>query len=685
MEKPIPVEPERIRTFGLFGHSGCGKTTLGEAIVYLCKENTRLGRVDDGTSILDYDPDEMERKLTITLSVASGGFKGYRLNLVDTPGYYDFMGDVYSGLRAVDSGVVVVDATTGVEFGTELVFNALKGKARLVFVNKLGKEHADFSKVLEELRQGFKERFWVVEQPLGTAESFKGVMALYEGKAFVYEEGVRKEVEPPPESSEWLKRFQDETIELAADLDEVIMERYIEGGTISREEVDRAIRAGILRGEITPVLLGDAYTLVGVDCLLDFIIRYLPSPLELRFDLESGEVKPGPQEPLIGVVFKTISEPHLGDLFYTRVLSGVFKPGISVHNPITNEEERINQLYRIKGEERYEVKELVTGELGALVKLRSTRTGHTIVQSGLNLRFEPIPFPAPSISMAIVPKTRGDEERVSAALARLHEEDPTFCYEYATELQQQLIHGLGELHLSVVLERLRRKFGVEVELERPRIPYRETVAASGSAQGKYKKQTGGRGQYGDVWLRLEPLPRGQGFEFKDEIFGGAIPAKYIPAVEKGVEEAMSQGVLAGYRVVDLRATVYDGSFHPVDSSDIAFKIAAQLAFRAAAEKAGVVLLEPITELTVTIPEAYMGDVVGDLNARRGRILGIAGEGGLKEIKALVPQAELFKYSTTLRSITQGRGYFTLKFHGYEEVPKELSVRIIEEAKASKRG
>lgn len=683
MEKSIPVEPERIRTFGLFGHSGCGKTTLGEAIIYLCKENTRVGRVDDGTSILDYDPDEMERRLTITLSVASGVFKGYRLNLVDTPGYYDFMGDVYSGLRAVDSGVVVVDATTGVEFGTELVFNALKSRPRLVFVNKLGKEHADFSKALEGLRQGFKGRFWVVEQPLGTARSFKGLMALYEGKAFVYEDGVRKEIELPSESSNWLKGFQDETIELAADLDEAIMERYLEGAAISQEEVDRAIRAGILRGEITPVLLGDAYSLAGVDCLLDFIIRYLPSPLELRLDLESGELKPGPQEPLIGIVFKTISEPHLGDLFYTRVLSGVFKPGISVYNLSANGEERINQLYRIKGKERYEVKELVTGELGALVKLRSTRTGHTLVQPGVTPRFEPIQFPAPSISMAIVPKTRGDEEKVSAALARLHDEDPTFCYRYDTELHQQLIHGLGELHLSVILERLRRKFGVAVELERPRIPYRETVVGPGSAQGKYKKQTGGHGQYGDVWLRLEPLPRGQGYEFKNEIFGGAIPAKYIPSVEKGVGEAMAQGVLAGYPVVDLRATVHDGSFHPVDSSDIAFKIAAQLAFRAAAEKAGVVLLEPIAELTITVPEEYMGDVIGDLNARRGRILGMSGEAGLKEIKALVPQAELFRYSTTLRSITQGRGYFTLKLHGYEEVPREISSRVVEAA--AKRG
>ncbi|MEO0070432.1 MAG: elongation factor G [candidate division WOR-3 bacterium] len=464
------------------------------------------------------------------------------------------------------------------------------------------------------------------------------------------------------------------------------MNKYLEGITITAGELKSSLKRGILTGSICPVLLGDAYTLIGVETLLNFIIDYLPSPLDLG-DIIVGEkkIKRAPDAPLVSYIFKTVSEPHLGELLYVRVLSGKIAAGTTVLNANQEREEKINQIYLIKGKEREENKSLETGSIGGLVKLKLTRTGDTLTSPDQALALPKMAFPEPSISMAIVPKTKGDEERVSNGLSKLHEEDPTFSFHYDPELKQLLISGIGESHLEVILSRLKRKFTVEVELHKPRIPYRETFTKKSEAQGKYKKQTGGRGQYGDVWLRIEPLPRGTGFQFKDEIFGGAVPSKYFPSVEKGVVEAMAEGILAGYQVTDISVTLYDGSFHPVDSSDIAFKIAGSMAFKNCAEKGGMVLLEPISEVEVVVPEAFMGDVMGDLNSRRGKILGMDAEGRLQRIKALVPQAEMYKYSTSLRSMTQGRGFFTMKFHHYEEVPREIATKIIEEAKKAKTG
>ncbi len=680
--------PDKIRNIGFFGHSGCGKTTLADTLIFLLGTNPRLGRVDEGTSFFDYDEDEIARKISINLACAFGEYKDFYFNLIDTPGYADFLGEVLSGIRACDSACVVIDATSGIEVGTEICLRylAAEEKPTFFFINKLKKPHSDFFKVLEELVKMLGTKAFPLFLPIGKEVNFKGVVSLLEEKGYIYEGGKREEVsiaECGIEPGE-VAKYKEKIIEALCDIDENIMNKYLEGGEITKEEIITGLKVGIERREILPILAGDAYDNIGVDLVLDFAIQFLPSPIAVGIRTTDKKIPVLPDGPPLLFIFKTVSELHIGDLNYCKVLAGKVESGTSLINMRTGREEKINQIYYIKGKEREEVGILRTGEIGALVKLKETKTSDTLSAPNLNIKLPPINFPEPSISIAIVPKTRGDEEKVSNGLHRLHDEDPTFNFYYAAELKQQIISGLGELHLDIILGRLKRKFDVVVETQRPKIPYRETITKTSSAQGKYKKQTGGRGQYGDVWLRIEPLPRGKGFEFENAIYGGAIPAKYIPSIEKGAKEAIEQGFLANYPMVDLKVTVFDGSFHPVDSSDIAFKIAAVLSFRNACEKAGVILLEPIMEMTVTCPEQFLGDTVGDLNARRARILGIEREGALQVIKAYCPLAELYKYSTTLRSITQGRGYFTMKFAFYEEVPKEISAKIIEEAKKEKK-
>ncbi|MEO0053423.1 MAG: elongation factor G, partial [candidate division WOR-3 bacterium] len=561
---------------------------------------------------------------------------------------------------------------------------------RIVFINKLTKENTKFAVVAEEVRKVFGTKVTPVYLPVGSEAGLKGAVDLLNDKAYVYENGTRKEVPVPAELKDEIAAWKEKLIEAAAEVDETLMEKFLEGQEITPDEMRQAVRKGIKAGTVYPLLGGDALTQVGVDLILELAVDVLPSPAEMPpvkgKAPATGEeilVSPDPDGPVCALVFKTISEAHIGDMHYVRIFRGKLESGMVVINGTTQREEKINQIYIVKGKERSEINRLTTGMIGALVKLKETHTGDTLADKKEPVRLAPIEFPKPSISVAIVPQSKGDEERVSNGLARLHEEDPTFSYEYNAELGQQLINGMGELHLDVIVGRLKRRFDVNVELVKPRIPYRETITKKAEAQGKHKKQTGGRGQYGDVWLRIEPLPRGTGFQFVDEIYGGAIPGKFIPSVEKGVVEAMEKGVLAGYRMMDIKATVYDGSYHEVDSSDIAFKIAAGLAFKNACEKAGVVLLEPIMNVEITVPDRFTGDVMGDLNARRGRIMGMEAQGGLQVIKAQVPLAEMYKYSNSLRSMTQGRGYFTMEFDHYEEVPREIAQKIIEEAKRAK--
>ncbi|HDR00018.1 MAG TPA: elongation factor G, partial [candidate division WOR-3 bacterium] len=586
----------------------------------------------------------------------------------------------------------VVDASSGVEVGTEMAWRRFDetGCPRVVFVNKLRRENTSFETTVEEVRKALGTSVTPLYLPIGREAGFTGVVDLLEGRAWQYEDGSRKELPVPADMADAVAAARERLIEAAADADEKLMEKFLEGADISTDEMKAGVRNGIRAGVVHPLVCGDALAQVGTDLLLELAVDVLPGPTELP-PVEGR--KPGSDEavaverladgPTCALVFKTVSESHVGEMSYVRVLSGRIETGMTLLNARTGREEKLNQLYVVKGRERAETSRLVTGMAGALVKLKETGTGDTLCDKRRPIVLPPLDFPRPSISVAIVPHSKGDEERVSTGLNRLHQEDPTFSFAFNPELGQQLINGMGELHLDVIVGRLKRRFEVTVDLIKPRIPYRETITRKAEAQGRHKKQTGGRGQFGDCYLRLEPLSRGSGFEFADEIKGGAIPGKFVPSVEKGVREILDKGVLAGYRMVDLKATVYDGSFHPVDSSDIAFKMAAMIAFKACCEKAGAILLEPIVNVEITAPDRYTGDIMGDLNSKRGRIMGMESQGSLQVIKAQVPQAEMYKYSNVLRSMTQGRGFFTTEFSHYEELPREQTAKVVEEAKAQR--
>ena len=546
---------DKIRSVGFFGHGGCGKTTLCDTLLYLLKQNSRIGRVDEGNSLLDYDEDEINRKISINLALGYGEHRDTLLNIVDTPGYADFVGDVYSGVRAVDSAVVVVDASSGVEVGTEMVWKQIEKQnlPRIILLTKLQREHTDFFRSLDEVQKKFGMKTVALGLPIGSEQGFNGVVDLLSGKAFSYENAQPKEIPVPADMADMVAKHRGKLIEAAADADENLMNKFLEGGSITQEEALPARRAGIREGRIYPVLPADGYSGVGVANLLDFIVDVMPASDqmgELRVtDLKTKQEKVLPrtaQGPTSAFVFKTVSESHIGDINYIRVLSGVLKAGDVVMNSRTEREEKVNQIYLVKGKERTEVGKLIAGQIGGLVKLKTTRTSDTLSDLKQPTAMPPIAFPEPLVSVAIVPKAKGDEEKVSLGLSRLHEEDPTFKYLYDGEGRQQLVYGLGELHLNVIVARLLRKFTVAVDMVKPRIHYRETVTRKAEAQGKHKKQTGGRGQYGDCWLRLEPKARGEGFEFAEEIFGGAIPKNYIAPIEKGVIETMANGVVAGY-------------------------------------------------------------------------------------------------------------------------------------------
>jgi elongation factor G len=683
---------ERIRNLGFFGHASSGKTSLCEALLLAMKQNTRLGSVAEGTSLLDYDEDEISRKISINLSLGYGEWRDTFVSLVDTPGYADFFGSVVSGVRAVDNGIVVVDASAGVEVGTEMVWRRLDEAKlpRTVFLNKLKKDHASFDSNAEDLRKAFGTRVTPVFLPIGKEEGLSGVIDLLNDKAYTYENGVRKEVPVPSDMSDAISQWKERLVEVAAEVDESLMEKFIEGGKITPDEMRAAVRKGIKAGVVYPLVCGDALAQIGVDVLLDLAVDVLPGPLDMPpltatkpDSKDTLEVKPDENGPVCVLIFKTVSEAHVGDMNLVRVFRGKLETGAVVMNARSERDEKVNQMYIVKGKERVEVNKLTTGMLGALVKLKETHVGDTLCDKRQPAKLPPVAFPKPSISVAIVPLSKGDEERVSTGLVRLHEEDPTFSYSFNSEISQELINGMGELHLDVIVARLKRRFDVHVELIKPRIPYRETISKKCEAQGRHKKQTGGRGQFGDCWMRLEPVPRGTGFEFVSEIRGGSIPTKFIAPIEKGVVECMEKGVLAGYHMMDIRAVVFDGSYHDVDSSDIAFKLAGSLAFKNCCEKAGMVLLEPIMNVEVTVPDQFTGDVMGDLNSRRGRIMGMEVQGNLQVIKAQAPQAEMYKYSNSLRSMTQGRGFFTMEFSHYEETPREAAQKVIDEAKREK--
>jgi elongation factor G len=676
----LGVKKGEIRTFALVGHSSAGKTTMGEAILFKAGVTSRPGSVEQGNTLLDFDPEEVKRKISINMACANFQWKGGNFYMIDTPGFMDFMGEVLAALKVVENAVVVVDATDGVALGTERYAEVAKenGIPRFFFINKMKSPEVSPSKLIEDLKEAFGASITPFQWPIGDGENFSGVFDLLSGDPSVLPDDVRDEVKSKMES------LRESVIELSEEL----LNKYLEGEEIPQEKFEETLLRGIIEGELLPVLFGDATELIGIEELLDFIAKFGASPTSLSSVVgisgeEEKEIERNPDGPFVGYIFKTLTEAHLGELYHIKVFSGKLQAGVEVLNPVTGRTEKVNQIYLLNGKDRKEIKFLETGAIGALVKLKETKTGHTLSDKSVQVKIKPVEFPEPLTTLAIIPKTREDEEKVSEGLTRLSEEDPTFHFRYDPELKQTIISGLGEIHLEVIVSKLKEKFNVSVETTRPKIPYRETIRKPAEAMGKYVKQTGGRGQYGICYIKIEPLKRGEGYEFVNAIFGGAIPNQFIPSVETGIKKAMQSGVLAGYPVVDVKVTLYDGKYHPVDSSNIAFEIAGSMAMKEAESKANPYLLEPIYEVEVIVPEENMGDVIGDLNARRGRILGMESVGRMQKVRALVPLAELHRYSSTLRSITKGRGTFTMKFSHYDEVPADITQKIIEESKREK--
>ncbi len=686
---------DAIRNLVFVGHGGAGKTTLVDAICFSAGVTKRKGSVTDGTAITDFTPEEKSHGITVTTAVAHAEWRGVKLNLIDTPGYLDFAGDAAAGVRVCEGAVMVVDGTSGVLVGTENVWEYCEQRQlpRAFVITMLDKDTGNFGSVITDIREQLSRDAVPLEIPIGSGESFRGTIDLLSGRARIFDQGSSKgeykEEDIPDELKASYDAAYQELIETIAATDDSLLEEYLEGGTIGPERALEALKGAMRRGQLYPTLIASPEAGWGVRSLMDRLVELCPSPAEARAEsAKSGsddavELTATDDGPFAALVFKTISEPGVGELSYFRVFSGSIGAGTSVLNARRRGSEKLGHLAIPQGKDRVEVGELKAGDIGVVAKLKDTHTGDTLSSEDQPLTLGVINFPEPDVAVAVEPAKRGDEDRVSTGLHKLHEEDPTFNVRYESELGQTIARGMGELHLEVLMERLKRRYGVEVVIEEPRIPYREAITRSAEGQGKYRKQTGGRGQYGDCWLRLSPLPRGAGSEFVKSIVGGVIPTKFVPSVEKGVKEAATKGVLAGYPVVDFKAEVYDGSHHSVDSSDIAFKVAGAMAFRNVVEQAGPVLLEPIFEVEVTVPDEYMGDVIGDLNQRRGRILGMEPRAKKQVVRAHVPLAELYKYSSTLRSITQGRGSYKRKFVTYEAAPPHVTERVIEQSAREK--
>lgn len=683
---------DKIRNVALVGHSSSGKTSLAEALLYNTGAVNRLGRVDDNTSISDYDPEEQRRKISINTSLIPCEYNGHKINVLDTPGYIDFVGEVKNALRVADLAIVVVDAVSGIEVGTELVWQyADEFKIpRLFFINKVDRENADAERVLAQLRERFGKAVAALQIPIGKESNFSGVVNVVTRKAYVGQDA--KETTLPDDLSARVEEERGKLIEAAAESDDALIEKYLGGEELTEDEIRTGLKAGLRQGTLIPVLCGAATPNLGVRTLMQFLIDYAPSPLEGAPIIaknpatnQEETLTASDAGPLAVFVFKTMADPYVGKLTYFRVYSGTLESSSRVTNGRTGNEERIGELYVMRGKEQIAVKRINAGDIGAVAKLQETQTNDTLCDKGHPLQLPPITYPSPVYAVALNPKTKTDLDKMSVALARLVEEDPTLRVYREPDTGETVMSGMGDAHVDIAVRRLKQKFGVDLLISQPKIPYKETITKTVKVQGRHKKQTGGRGQFGDTWIRFEPLPRGAGFEFAEEIFGGAVPSSFIPAVEKGMREIMQKGVLAGYPTTDFRAVLYDGSYHPVDSSEIAFKLAAHKAFKAGIPQAGPVLLEPIMNLTITVPEQFMGDVMGDMNTKRGRVLGMEQRGAWSVVTAQAPLAEIQRYATDLRSMTQGRGYFTMEFSHYDTVPAHIAQQIIEKAKKERAG
>jgi elongation factor G len=676
-----------IRNVVLLSHQGAGKTSLAEFMLFTSGAIQRLGSVKDGTTTSDYDPLEVERHIGINLSLLPIQWQGMKLNLIDTPGYADFVGEVRSGLRVTEGAIIVICAASGVEVGTEQMWSDAEkaNLPRLIFVNKMDRDNADFFSTVEGIQAKLSPKCLPLQLPIGSQSDFQGIIDLVAMKAYIG--AALQEAEIPSALQEQAEASREKLIEAAVEIDDELINKYLGGELLSNEEIFAAIKKSTIAGKLVPVFVGSALQGIGTQQLLDGICHYLPSPEEkdaiVAKNVSTGsqeEVKPDSESPLSGLVFKTSADPYVGKLSYFRVYSGVISSNSQVWNANKNSMERIGQLFTMLGKNQQPVPQVADGDIGAVAKLSLTTTGDTLCAREHPVILPGIEFPKANFSMAIQPQAKTDLDKMSTVLPRICEEDPSLQTRREADTNEFIISGMGDNHLEIVREKIRRKFGVEVKLDLPKIPYKETITTSAKAEYKHKKQTGGHGQYGHVFLELEPLPRGGGFEFAKKIVGGAIPQNYIPSVEKGVNEAKQEGVLAGYPVVDVKVSLYDGSFHPVDSSDIAFKIAGAQALKKGLSQGQPVLIEPIMKLTITVPEMYTGDITSDLNTKRGRVLGMNPGNGINVIEAQAPYAELLRYSLNLRSLTQGRGSFVMEFDHYEEVPAHLSQKIIAERK-----
>jgi elongation factor G len=688
---------EHIRNVALVAHHGVGKTSLAEAMLFLAKATTRLGRIAEGSTTLDYGPDEIHRQITINVGLAQFEWAGHKVNLLDTPGFLDFVGDVYGSLRVADSAILMLRANTGVEVGTEVVHQILRQEKTpiLVVVNMMDKEHANFDGAVKSCHDRLGLNAVPVQLPIGEAEKFHGIIDLVEFKAYTFTgkgtEEKSQEVPIPDDLKAGAEQARAKLMEEAATGDEGLMNEFLESGTLPPEKIRRGLCERVVQGDLAPVFCCSAFNNHGVKEILDEVVDILPSPIDVHpihgkpAAGDSIEIRPDASAPLTAMVFKTLSEQHVGDLSMIRVFSGKLESGKEVMNTSRGRSERIGGLFSLVGKERSECPTAFAGDIVAAVKLKETHTGDTLAERARPVVLPTPDFPATVTSECIHAKNKGDEEKMANGLNRLHEEDPTFHKQFEASTKETLVHGMGDLQLEVMVDRLKKRFGVDVLLTRPRVPYRETIKGKAEGEYRHKKQTGGRGQFGEVHLRIQPLPRGGGFKFLDEVKGGVVPNQYIPAVEKGVVAGMEKGPIAGFPVVDTQVALFFGKHHDVDSSEMAFKIAAESCFHEVMRmpEARAVILEPIDEVVVRVPEDFLGDVMGDLSSKRGRILGTEADGHYQVIKATVPAAEMYKYSTHLRALTQGRGMHSAKFVSYEEIPRELADKVIAAARAER--
>ncbi len=671
--------PEKIRNLAFIGHSGAGKTSLSEALLFTAGATNRLGKVEDGTTVSDWDPDEHKRGFSVNLSVLPLEWSDHKINIVDTPGYTDFMGEVKCGLRAVELALITIDAASGVQVGAEFAWQFADelDLPRAIFVNRMDRENVDFFGVLSQVQALWGQKCLALQIPIGSSQSFKGVVDLLSLKAYIGDKG--EEQDPPAEMTAQIDQLREKLVEAIAETDDELITKYLEGESLSPDELARGLRIGVSGGSIVPVMAGAASKSLGARRLLDTIVEAFPSPSSRPLQINGDALQPDPQAPLAALVFKTSADPYVGRLTYFRVFAGSLKADSQVWNANKQVAERVGPVYHISGKSQEQTPQVIAGDIGSVAKLAETQTGHTLCSREKPLTLPLISLPEPAFSAAVFPKTKADLDKMGVALQRIVEEDPSLRLERNTETAETILSGLGDSHVEVALEKIRRKFGVDLEMAMPKVPYRETVAGRAQAEYTHKKQTGGHGQYARVVVTVEPLPRGQGVVFDNKTVGGVVPKQYVGSVEKGVAEASQEGVLAHYPLVDVKVTLVDGKEHPVDSSDIAFKLASSQAVKKGAQDAQPVLLEPVMDMKITAPEANTGDVISDLNAKRARVLGMIPSGSMTIIEAQAPLAEVQRYSADLRSMTQARGFYSMTFSHYEEVPAHIAQKIIEAA------